>query len=87
MPILDGGPSYRYWSIHMRTYIKSIDVRAWRCVTDGYTIPMQEKDKDGDVIPKPESEYTATELSEATFHEKFPNSIFAHVNTHMFKLI
>ena len=85
-PVLDGS-NYHYWKIRIRTYIKSIKVRAWKSVLEGYVWPTIGPDADGDVVPKPETQWTGDDFLASSYNEKALNAIFSHVDPHMFKLI
>ena len=42
---------------------------------------------DGDVVPKPESQWNWEEWTDSAYNEKALNAIFAYVDSHMFMLI
>ena len=87
LPILDG-TNYLYWETsRLRTHIKSIDVRSWKTILDGYQFPMLPPGADGDVVPKPESQWNGEEWTDSAYNEMALNAIFAYVDSHMFMLI
>ena len=72
--ILDG-LNYSYWKVRMRASIKSIDARAWRTVQNGWAHPKVQ-DEDGDMVRKPEIQWSRDESDLATFNDKSLNVIF-----------
>ena len=86
LPIRDGS-NYDLWKTRIRSHIKSIDIRVWRSVIDGYVLHLLPPDVDKDLVAKLECDYTDRELAEANNNEKALNIVFSYVNPHMFKLI
>ena len=85
IPVLDG-KNYPLWKQSVRTYIKSIDARAWKAVIVGYDRPMI-NDDDGDRIPKPEENYTDEEMAVQNFNDKALNAIITNIDYNLFRLI
>ena len=67
--VLDG-LNYHYWQIRMRTYIKSIEGRAWRSVLEGYVWPTEGPDADGDVVPITEERFTPSDFLLSSSNEE-----------------
>lgn len=49
-PLILNGRNYSYWKTRMTSFIKSIDVKAWKVVS-GWDLPMITDD--GKATPKP----------------------------------
>ncbi|XP_075499903.1 uncharacterized protein LOC142538472 [Primulina tabacum] len=84
-PVLDG-TNYSLWKVKIRYYIKSIDERAWQRIISGWTSPSM-TDRDGDSLPKPETEWTTDEVQSSNYNSKTLNAIFTSVDVNMFSLI
>ncbi|XP_075521484.1 uncharacterized protein LOC142554699 [Primulina tabacum] len=84
-PVLHG-TNYSLWKVKIRYYIKSIDERAWQRVINGWTSPSM-TDRDGDSLPKPETEWTTDEVQSSNYNSKALNAIFTSVDVNMFSLI
>ena len=55
VPILDGS-NYQFWKARVRTFIKSIDERAWQCVLKEWTQPTKPSSDETTTVVKPISE-------------------------------
>ena len=84
-PLLDGN-NYAYWKARMRAFIKSLDDRAWRAVSNGWEAPTS-TDREGNVTLKPDSEWSKDEEKLANNNWKALNAIFTGVDANQFKLI
>ena len=77
VPVLDL-VNYGIWKPRMRTYIKSLDARAWTAVLMGYEHPTMVVD--GDVVPKPEIDWNLDERTVAHYNDRALNALFAAVD-------
>ena len=59
--VLLDNSNYSYWKVRMMAYLKSIDIRAWISVVNGYKPPT--KIVDEIEMPKPLEEYDRNELN------------------------
>ncbi|CAM8999606.1 unnamed protein product [Rhodiola kirilowii] len=84
-PLLEG-PNYVYWKSRMKTFLKSIDERAWRAVMIGWTEPTM-ANPEGAVMPKPEALWSEADDVAAVWNSKALNAIFYGVDEKVFKLI
>ncbi|XVF19293.1 hypothetical protein REPUB_Repub11eG0097800 [Reevesia pubescens] len=57
-PPLFDSTNYQFWSTRIAIYIQACDMDMWDVITEGPFIPTM-KDKDGEEVPKPKSEWTA----------------------------
>ncbi|CAM8994227.1 unnamed protein product [Rhodiola kirilowii] len=84
-PLLEG-PNYAYWKSKMKTFLKSLDERAWRAVMIGWTEPMM-VNSEGAIMPKPEALWSEADDVAAVGNSKALNAIFYGVDENVFKLI
>ena len=84
-PFLDG-TNYGYWKARMRSFIKSIDEKAWRLVIQGWEPPTKTY-AEGKTVPKSEVEWTPEEDALSTQNSRGLNAIFNGVDLTQFKMI
>ncbi|CAM8887350.1 unnamed protein product [Rhodiola kirilowii] len=84
-PLLEGS-NYATWKPVMRSFLKSLDEKAWRAVMRGWTEPMM-NNLTGEPIPKPEALWTEEEDKASMGNSKAMNAIFSAVDENVMKLI
>ncbi|CAM8956815.1 unnamed protein product [Rhodiola kirilowii] len=84
-PLLEGS-NYATWKPVMRSFLKSLDERAWKAVLRGWTEPMM-NNLTGEPVPKPEALWTEDEDKDSMGNSKAMNAIFSVVNENVMKLI
>ncbi|CAM8935066.1 unnamed protein product [Rhodiola kirilowii] len=84
-PLLEGS-NYATWKPVMRSFLKSLDERAWKAVRRGWTEPMM-NNLTGEPVPKPEALWTEDEDKASMGNSKAMNAIFSAVNENVMKLI
>ncbi|CAM8903158.1 unnamed protein product [Rhodiola kirilowii] len=84
-PLLEGS-NYATWKPVMRSFLKSLDEKAWKAVLKGWTEPMM-NNLTGEPIPKPEALWTEEEDKASMENSKAMNAIFSAVDENVMKLI
>ncbi|CAM8933843.1 unnamed protein product [Rhodiola kirilowii] len=84
-PLLEGS-NYATWKPMMRSFLKSLDEKAWKAVLKGWTEPMM-NNLTGESIPKPEALWTEEEDKASMGNSKAMNAIFSAVDENVMKLI
>ncbi|CAM8994918.1 unnamed protein product [Rhodiola kirilowii] len=84
-PLLEGS-NYATWKPVMRSFLKSLDERAWKAVLKGWTEPMM-NNLTGEPVPKPEALWTEEEDKASMGNSKAINAIFSRVDENVMKLI
>ncbi|CAM8895604.1 unnamed protein product [Rhodiola kirilowii] len=84
-PLLEGS-NYATWKPVMRSFLKSLDEKAWRAVMRGWTEPMM-NNLTGEPVLKPEALWTEDEDKASMGNSKAMNAIFSAVNENVMKLI
>ncbi|CAM8965490.1 unnamed protein product [Rhodiola kirilowii] len=84
-PLLEGS-NYATWKPVMRSFLKSLDERAWKAVLRGWTEPTM-NNLTGEPVPKPEALWTEDEDKASMGNSKAMNAIFSAVNENVMKLI
>ncbi|CAM8877520.1 unnamed protein product [Rhodiola kirilowii] len=84
-PLLEGS-NYATWKPVMRSFLKSLDEKAWRAVIRGWTEPMM-NNLTGEPVLKPEALWTEDEDKASMGNSKAMNAIFSAVNENVMKLI
>ncbi|CAM8997154.1 unnamed protein product [Rhodiola kirilowii] len=84
-PLLEG-LNYATWKPVMRSFLKSLDEKAWRAVMRGWTEPMM-NNLTGESVPKPEALWTEEEDKASMGNSKAMNAIFSAVDENVMKLI
>ncbi|CAM8908109.1 unnamed protein product [Rhodiola kirilowii] len=84
-PLLEGS-NYATWKPVMRSFLKSLDEKAWKAVLKGWTEPMM-NNLTGKPIPKPEALWTEEEDKASMVNSKAMNAIFSTVDENVMKLI
>ncbi|CAM8934302.1 unnamed protein product [Rhodiola kirilowii] len=84
-PLLEGS-NYATWKPVMRSFLKSLDERAWKVVLRGWTEPTM-NNLTGEPVPKPEALCTEDEDKASMGNSKAMNAIFSTVNENVMKLI
>ncbi|CAM8877637.1 unnamed protein product [Rhodiola kirilowii] len=84
-PLLEG-LNYATWNPVMRSFLKSLDEKAWRAVIRGWTEPMM-NNLTGEPVLKPEALWTEDEDKASMGNSKAMNAIFSAVNENVMKLI
>ncbi|CAM8880776.1 unnamed protein product [Rhodiola kirilowii] len=84
-PLLEGS-NYATWKPVMRSFLKSLDEKAWRAVMRGWTEPMM-NNLTGEPVPKPEALWTEEEDKASMGNSKAMNAIFSAVDENVMKLI
>ncbi|CAM8965251.1 unnamed protein product [Rhodiola kirilowii] len=84
-PLLEGS-NYATWKPVMRSFLKSLDEKAWRAVIRGWTEPMM-NNLTGEPVLKPEALLTEDEDKASMGNSKAMNAIFSAVNENVMKLI
>ncbi|CAM8954359.1 unnamed protein product [Rhodiola kirilowii] len=84
-PLLEGS-NYATWKPVMRSFLKSLDERAWKAVLRGWTEPTM-NNLTGELVPKPEALLTEDEDKASMGNSKAMNAIFSAVNENVMKLI
>ncbi|CAM8968990.1 unnamed protein product [Rhodiola kirilowii] len=84
-PLLEGS-NYATWKPVMRSFLKSLDEKAWKAVLKGWTEPMM-NNLTGEPISKPEALWTEEEDKASMGNSKAMNAIFSAVDEKVMKLI
>ncbi|CAM8931948.1 unnamed protein product [Rhodiola kirilowii] len=84
-PLLEGS-NYAMWKPVMRSFLKSLDEKAWRAVIRGWTEPMM-NNLTGEPVLKLEALWTEDEDKASMGNSKAMNAIFSAVNENVMKLI
>ncbi|CAM8982516.1 unnamed protein product [Rhodiola kirilowii] len=84
-PLLEGS-NYASWKPKMKSFLKSLDERAWKAVLTGWTKPTMEN-LIGEAVPKPEALWTEAEDKVSMGNSKAMNAIFSGVDENVMKLI
>ncbi|CAM8950611.1 unnamed protein product [Rhodiola kirilowii] len=84
-PLLEGS-NYATWKPVMRSFLKSLDEKAWKAVLKGWTEPLM-NNLTGEPVPKPEGLWTEEEDKASMGNSKAMNAIFSAVNENVMKLI
>ncbi|CAM8902771.1 unnamed protein product [Rhodiola kirilowii] len=84
-PLLEGS-NYATWKPVMRSFLKSLDEKAWKAVLKGWTEPMM-NNLTREPIAKPEALWTEEEDKASMGNSKAMNAIFSAVDENVMKLI
>ncbi|CAM9000494.1 unnamed protein product [Rhodiola kirilowii] len=84
-PLLEGS-NYASWKPKMKSFLKSLDEKAWKVVLIGWTQPMMES-LTGEVVPKPEALWDDANEKASIGNSKAMNAIFSGVDENVLKLI
>ncbi|CAM8934325.1 unnamed protein product [Rhodiola kirilowii] len=84
-PLLEGS-NYATWKPVMRSFLKSLDEKAWKAVLKGWTEPMM-NNLTREPIAKPEALWTEEEDKASMGNSKALNAIFSAVDENVMKLI
>ncbi|CAM8882987.1 unnamed protein product [Rhodiola kirilowii] len=84
-PLLEGS-NYTSWKPKMKSFLKSLDEKAWKAVLAGWTEPMMEN-LTGETIPKPEALWTEADEKAYLGNSKAMNATFSGVDENVLKLI
>ncbi|CAM8931978.1 unnamed protein product [Rhodiola kirilowii] len=84
-PLLEGS-NYASWKPKMKSFLKSLNERAWKAVLTGWTEPMMEN-LTGEAVPKPEALWTEVDDKASMGNSKAMNAIFSGVDENVMKLI
>ncbi|CAM8994086.1 unnamed protein product [Rhodiola kirilowii] len=85
-PPLLKGLNYATWKPVMRSFLKSLDKKAWKAVLKGWTEPIM-NNLNGEPIAKPEALWTEEEDKASMGKSKAMNAIFSVVDENVMKLI
>ncbi|CAM8959835.1 unnamed protein product [Rhodiola kirilowii] len=85
-PPLFEGSNCATWKPVMRSFLKSLDEKAWKAVLKGWTEPMM-NNLTGEPIVKPEALWTEEEDKASMGNSKAMNAIFSAVDENVMKLI
>ncbi|CAM8999010.1 unnamed protein product [Rhodiola kirilowii] len=84
-PLLEGS-NYATWKPMMRSFLKSLDEKAWMTVQRGWTDPMM-NNLTGEPVLKPETLWSEEENKASMGNAKAMNAIFSAVDENVMKLI
>ncbi|CAM8999026.1 unnamed protein product [Rhodiola kirilowii] len=84
-PLLDGS-NFATWKPVMRSFLKSLDEKAWKAVLRGWTEPIM-NNLTGEPVPKPKALWTEDEDKASMENSKAMNAIFSAVDENVMKLI
>ncbi|CAM8990261.1 unnamed protein product [Rhodiola kirilowii] len=84
-PLLEGS-NYASWKRKMKSFLKSLDERAWKAVLTGWTEPTMEN-LTGEAVPKPEALWTEADDKASMGNSKAMNAIFSGVDENGMKLV
>ncbi|CAM8978189.1 unnamed protein product [Rhodiola kirilowii] len=84
-PLLEG-LNYATWKPMMKSFLKSLDAKAWMSVQSGWTEPMM-NNLTGDPVLKPEALWDEEDNKASMGNSKAMNAIFSAVNENVMKLI
>ncbi|CAM8925826.1 unnamed protein product [Rhodiola kirilowii] len=84
-PLLEGS-NYATWKPVMRSFLKSLDEKAWKAVLKGWTEPIM-NNLTGEPIAKPEALWIEEEDKASMGNSKAMNAIFSAVDENVMKLI
>ncbi|CAM8965558.1 unnamed protein product [Rhodiola kirilowii] len=85
-PPLLKGSNNGCWKPKMKSFLKSLDEKAWKAVLIGWTHPTM-ANLVGEVVPKPEALWTEDEEKASIGNSKAMNAIFSGVDKNVLKLI
>ncbi|XVF30312.1 hypothetical protein REPUB_Repub16aG0045900 [Reevesia pubescens] len=77
--LLFDGTNYQFWSMRIAIYIQTCDMDMWDMITEGPFIPTM-KDKDGEEVPKPKSEWTAIQKAKVQINFRAINTLHCALN-------
>ncbi|GAA0150800.1 hypothetical protein LIER_43117 [Lithospermum erythrorhizon] len=84
-PLL-GETNYPYWKAKMTAFLRSVNMKTWKAVLNGFTSPTQ-NNAEGVAVVKREVEWTATEAELSLENNKALNAILCAVDDEIIKLI
>ncbi|CAM8908593.1 unnamed protein product [Rhodiola kirilowii] len=84
-PLLEGS-NYATWKPMMKSFLKSLDAKAWMSVQSGWTEPMM-NNLTGDPVLKPEALWDEEDNKASMGNSKAMNAIFSAVDENVMKLI
>ncbi|CAM8917976.1 unnamed protein product [Rhodiola kirilowii] len=84
-PLLEGS-NYACWKPKMKSFLKSLDEKAWKAILIGWTHPTM-ANLVGEVVPKLEALWTEDEEKASIGNSKAMNAIFSGVDENVLKLI
>ncbi|CAM8913879.1 unnamed protein product [Rhodiola kirilowii] len=84
-PLLEGS-NYASWKPKMKSFLKSLDKKAWKVVLTGWTEPMMEN-LTGEAVLKPEALWTQADEKASMGNSKAMNAIFSGVDENVLKVI
>ncbi|CAM8905770.1 unnamed protein product [Rhodiola kirilowii] len=84
-PLLEGS-NYATWKPMMRSFLKSLDEKAWMTVQRGWTEPMM-NNLTGEPVLKPKTLWSEEENKASMGNAKAMNAIFSAVDENVMKLI
>ncbi|CAM8884656.1 unnamed protein product [Rhodiola kirilowii] len=84
-PLLEGS-NYATWKPVMRSFLKSLDEKAWKAVLKGWTEPVM-NNLTGEPTAKPEALWTEEKDKASMGNSKAMNAIFSAVDENVMKLI
>ncbi|CAM8911493.1 unnamed protein product [Rhodiola kirilowii] len=84
-PLLEGS-NYATWKPMMRSFLKSLDEKAWMTIQRGWTEPMM-NNLTGEPVLKPETLWSEEENKASMGNAKAMNAIFSAVDENVMKLI
>ncbi|CAM8950801.1 unnamed protein product [Rhodiola kirilowii] len=84
-PFLEGS-NYASWKPKMKSFLKSLNEKAWKAVLIGWTQLMMES-LTGEVVPKPEALWDDADEKASIGNSKAMNAIFSGVDENVLKLI
>ena len=83
-PLLDGD-NYAYWKVRMVAFLKAIDLKVWKSIVNGYSLPTTTAD--GITSLKSEEKWSKDEEFAATNNSRALNAIYNGVNMSEFRRI
>ncbi|CAM8954423.1 unnamed protein product [Rhodiola kirilowii] len=84
-PLLEGS-NYATWKPMMKSFLKSLEAKAWMSVQSGWTEPMM-NNLTGDPVLKPEALWDEEDNKASMGNSKAMNAIFSAVDENVMKLI
>ncbi|CAM8956702.1 unnamed protein product [Rhodiola kirilowii] len=85
-PPLLVGSNYASWKPKMKSFLKSLDEKAWMSVLIGWTQPVMES-LTGETVLKPEALWDEADEKTSIGNLKAMNAIFSRVDENVLKLI
>ena len=79
-PLFDGS-NYPYWKARMKTFIKTLNEKAWRSMLTSWKHPMKKDDK-GNVTLTSKEMWSGDDDMLANYNSKALNTIFNGVNAY-----